>query len=236
MSLEHCDALIDKMEVALNEISLVYSEPNETLITVSPSTKIDIKNFLENANSVLDYLSFFIFEEYSKNILDENTFAERADYVSFFYTKSKDNFLRNMNAAFPNLKESNPEIYSIFETHQPWCAPDWRKNLHKLVNQNKHKNLSLQKNSEKYDIKYLNVPGLIKAESTTGLSMTNVYFNGTYYKDISDMKRKLNGNYQYTKIFMFTDLKEPVIEVLSNILKNEKKLIDHFEKIEISTN
>ncbi len=109
---------------------------------IDPQLKIEIKNYLENLRSVLDYLASEINERYCVK-------RTRA----YFPTSCKDSqtFHKHMNRYFPGLEATRKDLFTELESYQPYAcnAPESLSLFATLVNQNKHDRLTPQTRTEK---------------------------------------------------------------------------------------
>lgn len=113
---------------------------------IHPQLKIEIKNYLENLRSVLDYLAKEIHERYCSK-----------KTKTYFPTSCNDRyaFANHMRRYFPGLEVARKDIYDKLESYQlyvpnaPKCLPLFAS----LVNENKHDRLSPQTRTEKRGLK-----------------------------------------------------------------------------------
>lgn len=113
---------------------------------ISPQLKIEIKNYLENLRSVLDYLAKEINERYC-------TRRTKA----YFPTSCEDPqaFRRHIHRYFPGLETTPKGLHEKLESYQPYTtnAPKSLPLFATLVNENKHDRLSPQTRTEKRGLK-----------------------------------------------------------------------------------
>ena len=142
---EDIEAVIDEEVAAFPRIKKAYDESLHQQ-EISPKLKVEIKNYLENLRSVLDYLASEINERYciKKTKAYFPMSCEDATAYALF-----------MKRHFPGLKDSNRSLYKLLESYQPY-APKASSTLSLfgvLVNENKHEELSPQTRREKRGLK-----------------------------------------------------------------------------------
>lgn len=238
MELKDCDSLIVEMEIFLEKIYVRYSEIPPADSEIPFKIRSDIKHFLDNANSILDFTAFELYQKYSVYYLNHETYEKTKDYIYFIYKEDKNKFKKNMNMIYPNLGETNPDIYQAFEKHQKYGNSQWRKDLHQLVNQNKHKNLSLQKKTKYHQVNKINIPNMFNITGGQINFENNVVLENnqmTHYNDFDSFKKDFEhrGNIDTFRIFVFTDMKVPVLKTLEEILLGIKKVYEEFSEFEI---
>lgn len=103
------------------------------------SIEIQVKNYLENLRSVLDYLAADVCE----NVL--NLGVKHRTYFPMCFENEKI-FVNHCKKYFPKLSEVDSELYSTFENIQQYKTDKFilLKTLTKLVNHNKHRTISKQ--------------------------------------------------------------------------------------------
>ncbi len=113
---------------------------------VRPQLKIEIKNYLENLRSVLDYLAKEIHERYCSK-----------KTKAYFPTSCNDcrAFTSHMRRYFPSLEVVRKDVYDKLESYQQYVpnAPKSLPLFATLVNENKHDRLSPQTRTEKRGLK-----------------------------------------------------------------------------------
>lgn len=107
--------------------------------SISDELRIDIKNIFENLRSCLDYIAHDIFD----------TCDTKREHEKLYFPirQSKKEFTHAIIKDFPNLQASNPDIYNILESIQPYHN-DWLGKFNRLNNNNKHQDLEEQIRTE----------------------------------------------------------------------------------------
>lgn len=142
---EHCKLILKKIEDAYDQ-SLNDKEIKTTLL-------IEIKNFMENLRSALDYTARGIFIKYGNC-------SNPAPNIYFPYarkTLNKAEFrnIRIVEKAIPGITSSRPDIVTKIESYQHFESPrnNWLPIFMELNNENKHQHLTPQEKKEKKKLK-----------------------------------------------------------------------------------
>ena len=137
------EALFKRDENLLIEIELKY-EKALVKKEISYDLQIDIKDFLGNLRSILDYLACDLVEKFCQftNAKDRIYFPIRNDKTTFDFVIKK---------SFPGLSKHCREAYKILESIQPYFSPKniWLKYLNEINNEQKHDRLVPQIITEK---------------------------------------------------------------------------------------
>lgn len=139
------DELFEKIEAQYRE-SLEQQE-------VSPKIAVYIKNYLENLRSPLDYIA----SEIAQHVL--NSTKNHKPYYPINCV-SRTDFEGQLKRNLPELEATNPKLFSIIESLQPYHSSGCTTlpQLSTLVNENKHGQLSAQKRTESRGLK-IEFPG-----------------------------------------------------------------------------
>jgi hypothetical protein len=107
--------------------------------------RVDIKNYLENLRSVLDYLAHEIHEKHC-------SLSKNKKYY-FPILPDVERFNVNMGKWFPSLEVDNSKIYSYLESIQPYnLAYRWIGQFNTVNNENKHNSLVEQTKRQDVEI------------------------------------------------------------------------------------
>ncbi len=157
-----------KNELASSSLKNIEQQYREALTskTVPISLQIDVKNFMENLRSALDYIAHDIYEKIIGSIPPEKN-------VYFPYGQTENNFKSAIGSNLPNLTSLNPDIYNLIESVQPYKnGDDWIFQFCQIVNEKKHNTLTPQKVTE---------TGTTTTASTKNVSMT-MPINNPHFK------------------------------------------------------
>jgi len=232
---EDIKAIIDKAKATFPMIKKWYDESLHQQ-EISHKLKVEIKNYLENLRSVLDYLASEINERYciKKTKAYFPMSCEDATAYSLF-----------MKRHFPGLKDNNKSLYNLLESYQPYApkASSTLSSFGVLVNKNKHEELSPQTRGEKRGLKLdfrggggitlppgAHIAGtgrIISGGSTISLD------GGTISGD-SPLSKVPNGITQTVIVwvsFRFDCINEEVLPFLDKILATVQKISDDLMKI-----
>ena len=113
---------------------------------IPTSLQIDVKNFMENLRSALDYMAHDIYEVIIKLERDKTGAKE----IYFPYGKTENDFKSGLGSSLPNLQSLNPNIFALIEAIQPHkCNDAWLYEFCRIVNEKKHNMLSPQTKTER---------------------------------------------------------------------------------------
>jgi hypothetical protein len=109
---------------------------------ISADLKVNVKNFFENARSVLDYLACDICE-----IL--NILSSKIYFPIVKKDGSKENFFGFVGRSLPNLESKNKPLFDYLESLQPYHSQmSWLGDFCEVSNNSKHQQLTPQKRQE----------------------------------------------------------------------------------------
>jgi hypothetical protein len=145
------DNVIALLDHASNDLKNIEQQYEQALSEkkIPTSLQIDVKNFMENLRSALDYMAHDIYEVIIKPERD-NTGAKAIEKIYFPYGKTENDFKSGLGSRLPNLQSLNPNIFAIIETIQPHkCSDAWLYEFCRIVNEKKHDTLSPQTKTER---------------------------------------------------------------------------------------
>lgn len=146
MRKNHVLALLEHAKNDLIAIIEPKYKESLTLKNVPASLQIDIKNYMENLRSALDYLAHDIYE---KIIKPNQPTTKKIENIHFPYGKTENDFKSRMESNLPGLQTLNPAVFKLIEELQPFKRKyDWLYQFCKIVNEKKHDKLTPQEKSE----------------------------------------------------------------------------------------
>lgn len=191
------------------------------------SMKVDIKNFLENCRSPLDYAAQYIFEEYCKEeYLKKKSLKKKKVFIPKIYYPirgEKESFMKEIDKIYFPLKQNKSEIINIFQKGQLFTSPR-NPSLHYLnllTNQNKHRNLTKHERQISTHIR--------SYTDENGNNFKNVYSSNNYGIVINGLslgeiarqamaeKREIDATIKVE--YYFKDINKSVIPTLESIYK-----------------
>jgi len=176
MRTEQVNALLEHGQTDLNNIEEQYNKALNTT-TIPSSLQIDIKNFMENLRSALDYIAHDIYEQ---QIAGHRASTGQSEITNIYfpYGKTEDDFKSGIGSSLPDLKAVSPNLYNILESIQPFkVADDWLYDFCSILNEKKHNTLSPQIREEK---RSLNIDfGGASIQMGPGSSISGTGFIGT---------------------------------------------------------
>lgn len=140
---------------------------------IKPGLLIEIKNFMENLRSALDYCASMLFNKYghSKKASPKIYFpyAKLTDEKGQFRTKI-------VERAIPGLLSSRPDIVDKLESYQHFGnTGNWLPLFMELTNENKHEQLTPQ-TQKQYTI--VHISGTIPPGGTVEINLSNIPLGG----------------------------------------------------------
>jgi hypothetical protein len=121
----------------LSAVRDVYSRQPLENQEVPGELQVRVKNVIDNFRSSLDFLAWFIANEYGS--------PTRLRDVQYPLAPRPEKFLASIDRAMPGVRSTSPAIFAVVARHQPYQADhQWLKLLRDLANENKHVRLSAQ--------------------------------------------------------------------------------------------
>jgi len=156
------------LEVSDEQLQKIKAEYNKSLNSkaISPKLPVYIKNYLENLRSPLDYLA--------KEICERVLSKTRGDKTYFpISCENSKAFAAHISKYLPGLDVVNKQLYIVLEEIQTYSHSGCQAlpKLSKLVNENKHNQLSPQTRTEKKGL-IIDFPGGSKISMGPGSSIS----------------------------------------------------------------
>ena len=127
---------------------------------------IDIKNFMENLRSALDYMAHDIYE------FAINPIIPKRKKIYFPYGKVENDFKSGVGSSLPDLENLNPDLFSIIKSIQPYeTENDWLCDFCDILNQKKHESLKPQEKEVEKEL-HIDFPEGLKIVIPPGGSMS----------------------------------------------------------------
>jgi hypothetical protein len=120
---------------------------------IKPKLLIEIKNFMENLRSALDFAAHGLFQNYgSSTSLNPKIYFP---YASLSQSKEEFQKSRRIDVCIPGLSTSRPDIATKIESYQHFAAPNnrWLPLFMDLNNENKHQQLTPQVRKEAKELR-----------------------------------------------------------------------------------
>jgi hypothetical protein len=142
--LAHSNEKLEEIRAAYNE-SIAEQE-------VKPKLLIEIKNFLENLRSALDFSAHGLVEKYG-------TMPKDQKQIYFPYASASDDitkFRKKVNRSLPGVAAVRQDILERIELAQHFYGPgsNWLQGFMELTNKNKHQSLTPQKRGRFTEIRF----------------------------------------------------------------------------------
>lgn|GEM_PF-2853408 len=197
--------------------------------SVTPYIKVKIKNCLENCRSPLDYVANYVFDHYC---IMEYTAKELKKFKVYYpISPSEHIFNIAIKEKYKSLTTKRSDIVKVFEDSQSFKGDIWLKHLPKLINENKHRNLTQQSKEQTTTIH----SGQIGGMTFNNVSMINVktpfmignmpinFIDPSPYDHLFDASVKLE--------YYFQDIGLSVIPTLKAIHHGATIVINEMERI-----
>lgn len=232
LTLEESKYLIKSSESILNDIQKAYTE-YINLNDIPFELKDKIKEFLSKIYSALEYQAFNIFNLYCKDKINPEK-LERAESKIYFPNKDYEPaFNRFIVDRFPSLMEARPDLIALIKSIQPFPGKQeqWLRDLNKLNNANKHRNLSKQKKQRAVLIKSGKI-GTVTFKDTLIVSEgPPIVINDTSIDFETTTKYDSNFDVKVDIQFIFNEIDKPVLDTLKTIYEGANNFINRLEKM-----
>ncbi len=238
---DNATELVNHSKQTLEKIKSAYNDSLHDK-TIKASLLIEIKNFMENLRSALDYSAHGLYDKYGDK-------TKKADKIYFPYAWTgldKANFTAKkiIDQKIPGLTNNRADIATKIETYQHFASQDnsWLPKFMDLNNENKHQQLTPQTRKE---VKQLNITSgqvgiklsegaSIKLSGGAFIKMGNAIITGNQHIS-PDNPANIIGDAKQEIItwvsFHFTDNNEPVVPLLTQALNGTEKIVTELSKL-----
>ncbi|QSF42651.1 hypothetical protein [Paenibacillus tianjinensis] len=196
----------------------------------------DVRNFLNNIESALDYIAFEVFNKYCLMTITDPAKIESAKRAVNFPLHKETEFTRKIDKVFPDLRTNNPDIIDVFEKCQPYNHPGeyWLPLFNKLVNNNKHRELEKQRISSTSTIH-----NMIDANGNTFTNVTFQGFSADMKIDGNEVNLRTFNNHPHIRFldatvrvdFIFKSLNTPVLPALTSIYIGANSVVNEINML-----
>jgi len=242
--MSHFDDAHDLINHSRDALGKIRAEYNKSLTetTIKASLLIQIKNFMENLRSALDFSAHGLFDNYgSSNRTTTNIYFPYANLG-----QSLDEFRRNnrIERCIPGLSSSRPDIIITLEGYQHFSIHEnrWLPLFMELNNENKHQKLTPQTRKEKKQLEISSGGATMSIGEGASISIgggAKVTIGGTTIHGgqtiTANNPARISGPGTQTITiwvsFYFSSNNEPVIPLLEKSLKGTSRIVDELSKI-----
>lgn len=242
-SFDEAKGLIKYATTLFYKINCSYQKSIEDQ-EIDVSLKIEIKNFMENIRSALDYVATALHTEYGSHS-NKNIYFPYA-----MNTDSETDFRGKINNKMPGVLNSRPDIINKICEYQYFASSKnyWMPLFMELNNKNKHNKLSDQYKlvEKRLDICVCNIPiisilgngkvNMINCDLSSDINgkrttvhIANHEFSLEKQTDIED--HNLQQNYYKIVSFLFKDNNQPVMHLLGDSLVGASKIVNELSNI-----
>ncbi len=220
--------LVQHAEKELPKIREAY-EASLHAKTVSPSLRIEIKNFFENLRSALDFAAFGIFDHHGSSLKAKPKIY--FPYATADQTRAEFEPSGWIEARIPGITASRPDIVQLlFEMqHFGSYGYTWLPAFMELANENKHQRLTPQIRKETKELRISEGGASISLEQGASMSVdsgASASIGGTVIPggqsfDVNRPPRVEGGKVEIITwvSFHFDTNDQPVISLLESALK-----------------
>jgi hypothetical protein len=186
---------------------------------IKPLFLIEIKNFMENVRSALDYCASALFAKYG--------YSKKAyPKIYFPYAKLTDDRHKFrteiVERTIPGLLFSRPDIVIKLESYQHFGnSGKWLPLFIEITNENKHEHLTPQTQKLYTAVR---ISGSIPPGGTVEINLSNIPLGGGQDKPFHAVAEKWT-------CLEFTTNEVPVLVLLMSALINVRKIIDELSKL-----
>lgn len=232
--LARLQSLLDYADSQQKEISEEYAQYLDG--NIPPSLQIKIKNYFENARSLLDYIA-------SDICVTVLRLSNKHKCYFPINVRSKVEFEKTCRINFPNLEAVDIDIYATLASIQPFKSNDFSslKLLSSYTNKNKHRDLSQQRVVE--ETRAASRFKVIRFDDIGEQKLGKDICDGFLIVDETKTDPFLGSDYILTNIgniveinpeslrytsFKFDDTNHDVIAILINIQGAISNVLEHF--------
>ncbi len=182
--------------------------------SVKPQFLIEVKNFMENLRSALDYCARGLFAKYGHS-------NKANPQIYFPYARPPDHKIKFRNEiverSIPGVLASRPDIVDMLETYQYFGnTGNWLPLFMRITNENKHEELTPQVEKQYAAVA---ISGTIPAGGTVKIDLTNIPLGGGPDKPFHAVAGTWNG-------LEFTSTGVLVMPHLEHALRNVIRIVD----------
>ncbi|MFH7833881.1 hypothetical protein [Bacillus luti] len=231
--LDDSKACLDIAQIMLDEVEELIQESIQH-DDVIPYLKVKIKNCLENCRSPLDYVANYIFDSYCRMEYTPNELKKFNVYYPIAHSHSS--YKNYINGKYRSLDTKRPDIVNVMRNSQSFGKDDWLKFLPKLINTNKHRNLTKQERKETgvhiHNMTLQNGTFLQNVFSS-GNGGADIVINGTPFNSQNSHNHSSIESYnaKFYVDFIFEDINKSVVPTLKDIHEGTTTVITELKKI-----
>ena len=208
---------------------------------VKPELLIEIKNFMENLRSALDYTAHGLHDKYGTERPNVNVYFP---YAWSGLSKADFRAKKVINSRIPGLSTVRPDIETKIEGYQHFADPrnDWLPKFMDLNNENKHQNLTHQERTETRQLNITSGGAGISMGQGAGIvlgkgafiKIGNAVIPGGQKIDVNNPAVIIGNAKQEIVIwvsFRFASNNEPVLPLLQASLKGVDEIVNELSQL-----
>ena len=234
-------SLLQHAQRKLPDIKAEY-EASLSKKSIETSLLVDIKNFMENLRSALDFSAHGLFAAYGASTRSNPKIYFPYAPLSQSLTEFRHN--NRIEACIPGISTSRPDVVLKLESYQHFSSADnkWLPLFMELNNENKHQQLTPQEKRERKQLNITSGGASISLGQGASISLgsgASIQIGGMKIpggQTIStDSPAKTIGTGKQTIItwvsFHFSSNNEPVVPFLENAFSKVTKIVDELSAI-----
>lgn len=197
--------------------------------SLCPELRLEIKGFLENIRSCLDYTTNYIFDTHCKQNFSEKELPRIQKSIYFPNRKTKKLFDSYIKNNFIGLTSNDPVVL-LWEKNQLFYNSSWVSKLCDITNSTKHIELVKNRRTESGTINYMKIGGMTFKNCTFEncghtISLDNRPISIKEFNTHPSIKN-FNGHIKAN--YTFSQTNTPVIETLEEILEGAANYLNEF--------
>ncbi len=205
--------LVDHCEAKNEAIRAMYARCLAAE-TVAPELQVEVKNFMENLRSALDYCASALFSKYGSSTKSH----PKIYFPCVFPPKDRVAFRNTVvEQKIPGLLASRPDIVDILESYQYFGhTGNWLCSFMRIVNEHKHEHLTGQ---VKKQYKTVAIKATIPDGETLKIDPSNIPLGGGPDKPFHAAAGTWTG-------LVFADSHVQVMPFIQNVLQNVRRIVE----------
>lgn len=197
--------------------------------SLCPELRLEIKGFLENIRSCLDYTTNYIFDTRCKQNFEEKDLKKVQKKIYFPNQKDKKFFDNYIKHSFIGLTPNDPVVL-LWEKNQLFYNSSWVSKLCDITNSTKHIELVKNRRTESGTINYMKIGGITIKNNFCNNNGRTLVINDTpvSIKEFNTHPSIKNFNGHIKANYTFSQTNTPVIETLEEILEGAANYLNEF--------
>ena len=227
-------ALVQHAKASLARIRAAYAA-SLTSQQIAPTLLIDIKNFMENLRSALDFSAVGLFKKYGNGNANAKIYFP---YALATQTNAQFAASNRIEACIPGISSSRPDVVLALLSVQHYFDPRWSwvPKFMDLNNENKHQRLTPQTRNETCHLKVsspaggsiiIEGSGSVSIRAGSSIDLGGAVIPGGQVIGVDNPGLVVGGTQEITVwvSFEFSTNHVPVLPFLENSLRGTEKIV-----------